>query len=120
MIALDQRGTGTSRSVRYRCRAIPRAGRDGGRGFALDADGTVASRRALCGGHGDDWTAVSCPTPPVRGTESDEPAAGHARHVAARRGAGARLVELTAGHVVHHDAPSRSAAEVDRFLSEPA
>ncbi|MEV4616816.1 alpha/beta hydrolase [Kitasatospora sp. NPDC049258] len=91
----------------------------GGWGFSFGIDDTVRSQQALNGDHRDDWTAVSCPTLLVRGTRSEELAADHARSMVARRGPGARLVELAAGHVVHHDAPERFAAEVTAFLSEP-
>ncbi|MFD9128790.1 alpha/beta fold hydrolase [Kitasatospora sp. NPDC059571] len=93
--------------------------RDGGWGFSFGIADTVASQQALNGDHWGDWTAVSCPTLLVRGTASDELAADHARAMVARRGRRARLVELAAGHVVHHDAPERFAAEVAGFLSEP-
>ncbi|MFE7240114.1 alpha/beta fold hydrolase [Streptomyces sp. NPDC057580] len=79
----------------------------------------MTSQKALNGDHWADWTAVSCPTLLVRGTRSDELAADHARNMVARRGGLARLVELAAGHVVHHDAPEQFAATVTAFLSEP-
>lgn len=91
---------------------------DRGWGFSFGIDDTVASQKALNGDHWDDWTAVSCPTLLVHGTESDELTADHARDMVARRGRRTRLVELPAGHVVHHDAPERFAAEVGAFLSE--
>ena len=37
----------------------------------------------------------------------------------ARRAGGARLAELPAGHVVHHDAPAEFAAAVGDLLSGP-
>ncbi|GLX37854.1 hypothetical protein Sros01_39270 [Streptomyces roseochromogenus] len=92
---------------------------DRGWGFSFGIEDTVASQKALCGDHWDDWTAVSCPTLLVRGTRSDELTADHARDMVARGGRRTRLVELPAGHVVHHDAPERFAAEVMAFLSEP-
>ena len=61
---------------------------------------------------------MACPTLLVRGTRSDELAATHAREMIARRAGKARLVELPAGHVVHHDAPAQFAAVVTDFLSE--
>ncbi|MFJ3159711.1 alpha/beta fold hydrolase [Streptomyces kanasensis] len=93
--------------------------RDQGWGFSFGIDDTVTSQKALNGDHWEDWTAVSCPTLLVRGTRSDELAGDHARAMIARRGRQARLVELAAGHVVHHDAPEQFAAEVDDFLAEP-
>ncbi|MFE3763902.1 alpha/beta fold hydrolase [Streptomyces sp. NPDC059104] len=90
---------------------------DRGWGFSFGIDDTVASQKALGGDHWDDWTAVSCPTLLVHGTRSDELTADHARDMVARRGGRARLVELPAGHVVHHDAPERFATEVGAFLS---
>jgi pimeloyl-ACP methyl ester carboxylesterase len=89
-----------------------------GWGFAFDAEHTVLSQKALNGDHWRDWAAVSCPTLLVRGTRSDELAADHAREMAARRPHGVRLVELPAGHVVHHDAAEGFAAAVREFLSE--
>ena len=93
--------------------------RPGGWGFSFDPDDTVASQKALNGDHWDDWMGVSCSTLLVRGTRSDELAADHARDMVARTGPRARLVEVEAGHVVHHDAPEQFAAEVAAFLSEP-
>ncbi|MFJ5546145.1 alpha/beta fold hydrolase [Streptomyces sp. NPDC093225] len=90
-----------------------------GWGFSFGIDDTVTSQKALSGDHWADWTAVSCPTLLVRGTRSDELAADHARDMITRRGGRARLVELDAGHVVHHDAPERFAAAVTDFLTEP-
>lgn len=89
-----------------------------GWGFSFDIDDTVASQKALNGDHWDDWTAVSCPTLLIRGTRSDELAADHAREMIARRGGRARLVELPAGHVVHHDARDQFSAAVTAFLPE--
>jgi pimeloyl-ACP methyl ester carboxylesterase len=94
--------------------------RDGVWGFSFGADDTVASQKALNGDHWDDWRAVSCPALLVHGTRSDELAADHARDMVARRGPRARLIELAAGHVVHHDAPEHFAAAVTAFLSEPS
>ncbi|MEV7560731.1 alpha/beta hydrolase [Streptomyces sp. NPDC089795] len=91
---------------------------EGGWGFSFDVADTVASQKALGGDHWQDWTAVACPTLLIRGTRSDELAAAHAREMITRRAGGrARLVELPAGHVVHHDAPARFAAVVEEFLS---
>ncbi|MFF4367116.1 alpha/beta fold hydrolase [Streptomyces sp. NPDC001594] len=89
-------------------------------GFSFRTEDTVASQKALNGDHWADWTAVACPTLLVRGTRSDELTAGHARDMTARRGGRVRLVELAAGHVVHHDAAEPFAAEVAAFLAEPA
>ncbi|MER5636170.1 alpha/beta hydrolase [Kitasatospora sp. NPDC002227] len=89
-----------------------------GWGFSFDLGDTVASQQALNGDHWGDWTAVTCPALLVRGTHSDVLTAGHAHEMTARRDGGARLVELEAGHVVHHDAPARFAAAVTDFLSE--
>ncbi|WP_037604348.1 alpha/beta fold hydrolase [Streptacidiphilus rugosus] len=93
---------------------------DAGWGFSFGLDDTVRSQKALNGDHRGDWTAVSCPTLLVRGTLSDELTADQARAMVSRPGLRARLVELAAGHVVHHDAPERFAAEVAAFLAEPA
>ncbi|RKT02237.1 pimeloyl-ACP methyl ester carboxylesterase [Streptomyces sp. 3211.6] len=87
-------------------------------GFSFGIEDTIASQKALCGDHRADWTAVPCPTLLVRGTESDELTAGHARTMVALREGRARLVELAAGHVVHHDAPEQFAAAVTAFLAE--
>ncbi|WP_232265665.1 alpha/beta fold hydrolase [Streptomyces pactum] len=92
---------------------------DDGWGFSFGIEHTVASQRALNGDHWPDWTAVACPTLLIRGTRSDELTAGHAAEMIARRAGRARLVELPAGHVVHHDAPDRFAAAVEDFLSDP-
>ncbi|WP_189856774.1 alpha/beta fold hydrolase [Streptomyces poonensis] len=88
-----------------------------GWGLSFDIEDTVASQKALSGDHWPDWTAVACPTLLIRGTRSDELAAGHARDMIARRAGAARLVELAAGHVVHHDAPAGFTAAVTAFLS---
>ncbi|MGV9763393.1 alpha/beta fold hydrolase, partial [Micromonospora tulbaghiae] len=88
-----------------------------GWGFSFDIDDTVASQKALNGDHWKDWVSVSCPTLLIRGTRSDELAADHAREMIARRAGHARLVELPAGHVVHHDALTQFAATVRAFLS---
>ncbi|MEU7796941.1 alpha/beta hydrolase [Micromonospora tulbaghiae] len=90
---------------------------DDGWGFSFDIDDTVASQKALSGDHWKDWVSVSCPTLLIRGTRSDELAAGHAREMIARRAGHARLVELPAGHVVHHDAQTQFAPTVRAFLS---
>ncbi|WUR60996.1 alpha/beta hydrolase [Micromonospora chokoriensis] len=87
-----------------------------GWGFSFDIDDTVASQKALNGDHWTDWVAVSCPTLLIRGTRSDELAADHAREMIARRPGSAQLVELPAGHVVHHDAQAQFAAAVGAFL----
>ncbi|MEU8209289.1 alpha/beta hydrolase [Micromonospora sp. NPDC049044] len=91
-----------------------------GWGFSFDIDDTVASQKALNGDHWADWMAVTCPTLLIRGTRSDELTAAHAREMVARRPGQARLAELPAGHVVHHDAEAQFAAEVGAFLSELA
>jgi pimeloyl-ACP methyl ester carboxylesterase len=85
--------------------------------FSFDLDDTVASQKALNGDHWKDWVSVSCPTLLIRGTRSDELAAGHAREMIARRAGQVRLAELPAGHVVHHDAPAQFAVAVRTFLS---
>ncbi|MFZ3566515.1 alpha/beta fold hydrolase [Streptomyces sp. BH097] len=90
-----------------------------GWGFSFDIEHTVASQKALSGDHWQDWTAVTCPTLLIRGTRSDELTLSHAHEMIARRAGKARLVELTAGHVVHHDAPGQFAAAVRDFLSDP-
>ncbi|MGW0121502.1 alpha/beta fold hydrolase [Streptomyces sp. NPDC003327] len=90
---------------------------DGGWAFSFDIEHTVASQKALNGDHWRDWTAVACPTLLIRGTRSDELSAAHADDMITRRAGGARLVELPAGHVVHHDAPDLFAAAVADFLS---
>ncbi|MGW2623117.1 alpha/beta fold hydrolase [Micromonospora taraxaci] len=87
-----------------------------GWGFSFDIDDTVTSQKALNGDHWTDWVAVSCPTLLIRGTRSDELAADHAREMIARRPGSAQLVELPAGHVVHHDAQAQFAAAVGAFL----
>ncbi|MGW3787096.1 alpha/beta fold hydrolase [Micromonospora chokoriensis] len=87
-----------------------------GWGFSFDIDDTVTSQKALNGDHWTDWVAVSCPTLVIRGTRSDELAADHAREMIARRPGSAQLVELPAGHVVHHDAQAQFAAAVGAFL----
>lgn len=89
-----------------------------GWGLSFDVEDTVRSEAALSGDHWDDWTAVSCPTLLIRGARSEVLAGEHARDMVARRGRGARLAELPAGHVVHHDAHDQYAAAVTAFLSE--
>ncbi|WP_277994293.1 alpha/beta hydrolase [Streptomyces sp. MST-110588] len=95
--------------------------RDEGRGwgFSFGIDDTVASHKALSDDHWEDRTAVSCPTLLIRGTRSHELTSDRARGMVARRGGRARLVELAAGHVVHHDAREQFATAVTTFLSEP-
>lgn len=88
-----------------------------GWGFSFDIGDTVRSQKALSGDHWADWTAVACPTLLVRGTRSDELSSEHARAMIAARAGSARLVELPAGHVVHHDAPDQFAAVVRSFLA---
>lgn len=63
---------------------------------------------------------MSCPTLLVRGTRSDELTADHAKEMAARCADRVRLAELPAGHVVHHDIPTRFADTVTAFLPEPS
>lgn len=82
--------------------------------FSFDVPATIRSQQALSGDHWHDWLAVRCPTLLVRGTRSDELSARHARDMAARRSI--HFVELPAGHVVHHDQPSRFADCIRRFL----
>ncbi|MFI6268422.1 alpha/beta fold hydrolase [Micromonospora zamorensis] len=90
-----------------------------GWGFSFDTDDTVASQKALNGDHWKDWVSVDCPTLLIHGTRSDELTAAHAREMITRRAGQARLAELPAGHVVHHDAQAEFAAVVSNFLSEP-
>ncbi|OKI16434.1 hydrolase [Streptomyces sp. CB03911] len=85
--------------------------------YSFDPEDTVRSQKALNGDHWADWTGVSCPTLLVRGRRSDELAADHARAMVARRHGQAELVELPAGHVVHHDAPAEFADAVSDFLA---
>ncbi|MER6120257.1 alpha/beta hydrolase [Streptomyces sp. NPDC001743] len=92
---------------------------EGGWGFSFGIEDTVASQKALNGDHWQDWAAVACPTLLIRGTRSDELADAHAREMITRRAGRARLAELPAGHVVHHDAPVQFAAAVEDFLSGP-
>ncbi|NYH45179.1 pimeloyl-ACP methyl ester carboxylesterase [Micromonospora jinlongensis] len=89
-----------------------------GWGFSFDIDDTVASQKALNGDHWKDWVSVTCPTLLIRGTRSDELTAAHAREMTTRRAGRARLAELPAGHVVHHDAQAQFAVAVSGFLSE--
>jgi len=89
---------------------------DRGWGFSFDGADTVASQKALNGDHWHDWTSVTCPTLLVHGSRSDELSADHARDMVARRGGAVRRVELPAGHVVHHDAPTLFADAVADFL----
>ncbi|MGW8981284.1 alpha/beta fold hydrolase [Streptomyces parvus] len=91
----------------------------GGWGFSFDIEHTVASQKALNGDHWQDWAPVACPTLLIRGTRSDELAAAHAGEMITRRAGKARLAELSAGHVVHHDAPAQFAVAVEDFLSDP-
>ncbi|MFC9331972.1 alpha/beta fold hydrolase [Kitasatospora sp. NPDC057015] len=89
--------------------------RGDGWGFSFDVDDTLRSQQALSGDHWQDWLSVRCPTLLIRGTRSDELSAAHAREMAAGRSI--RLVELPAGHVVHHDQPGAFAENVRRFLA---
>ncbi|MGC4748012.1 alpha/beta fold hydrolase [Micromonospora sp. DT201] len=87
-----------------------------GWGYSFEIDDTVASQQALDGDHWQDWVSVSSPTLLIRGTRSDGLTADHAREMIARHTGQAHLVELPAGHVVHHDAPVQFAATVRAFL----
>ncbi|TDC38780.1 alpha/beta hydrolase [Micromonospora sp. 15K316] len=89
--------------------------RANGWGFSFDPADTVRSQQALTGDHWHDWLNVRCPTLLIRGTRSDELSAGHARDMAEKLSAA--LVELPAGHVVHHDQPDAYAECVRRFLA---
>lgn len=89
-----------------------------GWGFSFDHEHTVASQKALNGDHWQDWTAVACPTLLIRGARSDELAADHAEEMISRHTGSIRHAELSAGHVVHHDAPAEFAAAVEDFLSD--
>lgn len=88
-----------------------------GWGYSFDLEDTVWSQKALNGDHWDDWMSVRCPTLLVRGRRSDELAADHAGAMVARRVGQAELVELPAGHVVHHDAPAEFAHAIRAFLA---
>ncbi|MEV4762002.1 alpha/beta hydrolase [Micromonospora chokoriensis] len=92
-----------------------RQSKDGWR-FSFDIDDTVTSQKALNGEHWKDWVSVTCPTILIHGTRSDELTAAHAREMITRRDDRATLVELPAGHVVHHDAQAEFAAVVGAFL----
>ncbi|MFF1506079.1 alpha/beta fold hydrolase [Streptomyces sp. NPDC058326] len=85
--------------------------------YSFDIGDTIASQKALNGDHWKEWASVACPTLLIRGTRSDELAADHAREMIARHAGDARLTEIAAGHVVHHDAPERFAAAVADFLT---
>ncbi|WP_371583949.1 alpha/beta fold hydrolase [Streptomyces sp. NBC_01314] len=87
-----------------------------GWGFSFATADTVRSQQALSGVYWHDWLSVRCPTLLIRGTRSDELSAPHARDMAARRSI--PLIELPAGHVVHHDQPDAFAECVRRFLAE--
>ncbi|PYC63042.1 alpha/beta hydrolase [Micromonospora arborensis] len=89
---------------------------ENGWGLSFDIDDTVASQQALNGDHWKDWASVSSPTLLIHGTRSDELTAAHARDMITRHTGQAHLVELPAGHVVHHDAPAQFAAAVRAFL----
>lgn len=91
---------------------------DDGWDYSFGIEDTVLSQQALNGDHWSDWESVTCPTLLIRGTDSEVLAQDHAREMVARRGGQAQLVELPAGHVVHHDVPDEFAAAVRTFLSE--
>jgi pimeloyl-ACP methyl ester carboxylesterase len=88
---------------------------DDGWGMAFHAPDMVASQRALNGDHWADWLASDCPALLLRGTRSHTLAAGHAAAMAASR-PGTRLIEISAGHVIHDDQPEAFAAAVRDFL----
>nr|WP_051810534.1 alpha/beta hydrolase [Streptomyces alboflavus] len=90
---------------------------DDGWGYSFGIDDTVLTQKALTGDHWSDWESVTCPTLLIRGTDSEVLAEAHAQEMIARRGGRARLAEIAAGHVVHHDAPDAFAATVRAFLS---
>ncbi|MFD3943533.1 alpha/beta fold hydrolase [Streptomyces sp. NPDC058579] len=89
--------------------------RPDGWGFSFDTADTLRSQQALSADHWHDWLSVRCPTLLIRGTHSDELSSAHARDMAAKRSI--RLVELPAGHVVHHDQPDAFAESVQQFLA---
>ncbi|MGW2019986.1 alpha/beta fold hydrolase [Streptomyces sp. NPDC001927] len=91
--------------------------RPDGWGFSFDPADTIRSQQALTGDHWHDWLSVRCPTLLIRGTRSDELSAAHARDMATKRSI--PLVELPAGHVVHHDQPDAFADYVRQFLASP-
>ncbi|WP_244315476.1 alpha/beta fold hydrolase [Streptomyces albidochromogenes] len=89
---------------------------DQGWGFSFDQQDTIASQKALSGEHWADWTAVACRTLLIRGEHSDELSHDHAREMIARHIGPAHLIELPAGHVVHHDALALFTTAVRTFL----
>ncbi|MEI5101721.1 alpha/beta hydrolase [Streptomyces sp. PmtG] len=91
---------------------------DDGWGYSFDIEHQILSHKALTGAYWSDWESVTCPTLLIRGADSVVLEHDHAREMIARRGAGARLAELPAGHVVHLDAPDQFAATVRTFLSQ--
>ncbi|WP_405526465.1 alpha/beta hydrolase [Streptomyces avidinii] len=91
--------------------------KDDGWGFSFDIDDTIASQQALTGDHWADWTGLTCPTLLVHGTRSDEITPAHAREMHARHPGPVHRVELSAGHVVHHDALDDFANALRAFLA---
>lgn len=91
--------------------------REDGWGLSFDIADTVASQKAVSSDHWADWEALTCPTLLVHGTHSDEVSGAHVREMVDRVPV-ARLVEIHAGHCVHHDAKDRFAGTVREFLAE--
>ncbi|MEV0278772.1 alpha/beta hydrolase [Streptomyces sp. NPDC050610] len=91
---------------------------DDGWGYSFDIDHTVLSHKALTGDHWSDWESVTCPTLLIRGADSEVLARDHAREMIARGAGRVQLAELSAGHVVHRDAPDQFADTVRAFLSQ--
>ncbi|NNH73688.1 alpha/beta hydrolase [Nocardia uniformis] len=88
-----------------------------GWGLAFNPAHMVESQRCLNGDHWADWLASDCPTLLLRGTRSHTLSSYHAAAMASRR-ARTRLVEVSAGHVIHDDQPEMFAAIVRDFLDQ--
>jgi esterase len=83
--------------------------------LAFDPHDTVASQAALNGDYWTEWTSSRCPALVVRGRESRVTSQAHLEQMVSRR-AGATLVTLDGGHVVHADNPRGFADAVLAFL----
>jgi esterase len=88
---------------------------EGGWSLCFSPNGLGDAHQNLQGDFWADWTATSCPTLLIRGTESRVVSAEIMAQMSARR-ASTSLESFKAGHVVHHDVPAEFEKAVRVFL----
>ncbi len=86
-----------------------------GWGLAFRPEDMVISQRELNGDHWSDWLATECPALLLHGSQSRVLSTGQAKDMVAKR-PNSRLIEFSAGHVIHDDLPEAFAAAVRDFL----